>query len=784
MSPINMKLWRDLGRHRAQFIAVAVTIFLGVAMFAASYDSYSNLDASYAATFSEYRFANLTLVGGDAGALESAIIGQAGVESTEVRTTADVPFHVDEIKLLGRMVGIPGDRESTVNQLDLVSGSTLAVSGTDEVLVEEHMANHFGLEAGDTFSVLAGDRWVEVSVAGVVISPEYIWPARSRNEIITTPDNFGVVFADQEWLTQIAGPANEVAVYFADGDGNEALEADLLDTGSQYGALTAYSRDEQASNAALSEDIKGFEEIAVFFPLMFLSAAAMAAYVMISRMVHAQRPLIGVLLANGVSRRQVLRHYLGFGLVPGLLAALPGVVVGMLLARTITKAYTSILSIPVTVVEFYPATLVIGVAFGLVAAVTASLAPALVASRIQPASAMRGESQIRVTKSSVFERFVPPVRGLPLRWRMALRGIERSPRRTFYTVLGVVLSLMLVLVSWGMIDTVQHLFAQQFDEIEREDATVYFARPIGSEEVASFAAAPEVDRIEPMIQLPVSIKSDTATFDTALVSLGIDTQLHRFRDAEGGWTHLPDMGLLLGVAARDELGIETGDEVTVVVPLAGTEITETVAGFVDEPLGTLAYISTERLNELAGYEIPATAALVAYAEGTDGVSARAALTELPAVAAFDDAEAMRQMMTDFMSLFYLFVGVMLLFGSAMAFALIFNSMSVNIAERKREVATLLAVGMERKTISRLITAENLLVAVIGIPFGLVVGYYGSKMAMKSFESDMFAFDLYIKPVTYFIASAAILVVALISQWPGLRAIRKLSISTIVKERSA
>lgn len=143
---------------------------------------------------------------------------------------------------------------------------------------------------------------------------------------------------------------------------------------------------------------------------------------------------------------------------------------------------------------------------------------------------------------------------------------------------------------------------------------------------------------------------------------------------------------------------------------------------------------------------------------------------------------MRQLMNDLMGLFYAFVGVMLLFGSAMAFALIFSSMSVNIAEPRREVATLLVVGMKRRTISRLINAENLLVAMIGIPFGLVVGYYVSKAAMRSFQSDMFAFDLYIRPSTFVLAAAAILLVALISQWPGLRAIRKLSIPAIVKKR--
>jgi len=137
-----------------------------------------------------------------------------------------------------------------------------------------------------------------------------------------------------------------------------------------------------------------------------------------------------------------------------------------------------------------------------------------------------------------------------------------------------------------------------------------------------------------------------------------------------------------------------------------------------------------------------------------------------------------------MMLFYGFVGIMLVFGAAMAFALIFNAMTVNIAERSREVATLLAVGTKRSTVSRLITAENLIVAVAGIPFGLVAGYYLSAFFWGSFESDMFAFDLYVRPATFAFAGLAIVVVALISGWPGLRALRRLHIPTVVKERSS
>jgi putative ABC transport system permease protein len=162
---------------------------------------------------------------------------------------------------------------------------------------------------------------------------------------------------------------------------------------------------------------------------------------------------------------------------------------------------------------------------------------------------------------------------------------------------------------------------------------------------------------------------------------------------------------------------------------------------------------------------------------------RATLVDMENVAAFEDANALYDTAQRFMIFFYVFVGVMLVFGGAMAFALIFSAMSVNIAERTREVATLLAVGTERRQISRMITAENMTVALIGIPLGLGVGYLTAKEAMASFSSDLFTFDLYIRPSTMIISALAILVVALLSQWPGLRAIGRLDIAKIVKERS-
>ncbi|MDH3260262.1 MAG: FtsX-like permease family protein [Acidimicrobiia bacterium] len=782
MSTLRTKLRRDLGRQKAQFAAITITVFLGITMFGASYDSFQNLEASYAQTATEFSFANLTLAGGDVVQFATDSAGLPGVEAVSTRTVADLPFRLGDTKLLGRVVGIP-ESGPIVNQVLVLEGSD--PTGPNSVLMEEHLAAHFDITPGDTFEIQGPSGWMGVEIAGIISSPEYIWPAASRQEVITTPDNFGVVFAPQSTAAALSGEGNpnEAVVYYNDGHENEALTESLTTRAYELGALETFTRAEQPSNAALEEDLAGFEEMGLFFPILFLSAAAMAAYVMITRLVHAQRPQIGILLANGFTKRQVLRHYLGYGIVPGLIGSIPGAIAGVLLARVITGLYTTFISVPITVIRFYPSTLFAAIALGLLATLVAAAAPALAASRLSPAESMRGSVPTGKGRASLAERLLPPLRRLPIRWRMTLRGIERNPRRTIYTVIGVVLSLTLVLVSWGMLDTIEHLMDRQFVQIQKEDARVYFTTPVGAADLAALADIAGVAGVEPSLELPIAIEAKGERYETLLVAIDADTEMHTFYTGTDTTTTLPTNGVLAGIGVADQLNIAAGDAVSVTVGGVNLTLDTHVTDFIDEPLGSMVYISESYAEELAGIPLPATSALLTYEEGASSSDIRNAIVELPQVAAFEDAKAIYNIMQDYMALFYVFIGVMLAFGAAMAFALIFNTMSVNIAERSREVATLLAVGTKRRTISRLITTENLLVAAIGIPLGLVAGYLTSAAAMASFQSDMFRFELYVRPSTFVWSAVAILIVALISQWPGLRAVRRMDIASVVKERS-
>ncbi len=796
MGILTTKLRRDLRRNRGQFVAITITIFLGITLFGGSYDAYRSLEASYEQVFDDLRFADLWVSGGDLDAFESEAAGVEGVAIVDRRHQADVALEpVPDHKLYGRIVGIPVSDQPDVNQVMVLEGSY--PDSPDRLLVEQHMADHFGIEVGDVVGVADGRGWRSLTVSGVAASAEYLWPSPSRQQLIASMDDFGVVFVADDLVEELAGDASisQAVVRYAPDADVEALDGRLIGLAGSAGAVDWFTRAEQPANSALQADVKGFGELAFMFPMLFLTAAGLGTWVMLTRLVITQMGVIGTLTANGMPRGAVFRHYLSYGIFVGLAGAIPGVIAGVFMAWAVAGFYTAAIDVPITVLAIDATTPIIGVAFGVVAGLIAAAFPAWRAIKLTPSEAMRGAAPTGTAKPTLLERAVPRLRRLPSQAALVLRGIFRNARRTLTTMLGVILALTLILVSWGMIDTVEVLLSRQFDEIQRDDAQVVFSRPPTADTIGAVAAIEGVDAAEATLRVPVAVEANGERYGTSLEAFVAGTRMHTFLAPEGEIT-LPSDGVLLGEDLRSMLGIGVGDTVAIRVPSLDTVFDERVAGFVDEPLGTYAYTSIGHLESVISIDESAGAlasgdaadgvvfgAAVQFAADADPAVMRTRLQEVDGVIAVAGTRAFEETIRSFMGLFYAFVGIMLLFGGLLAFGIIFNTMSVNIAERTVEVATLRAAGMTEKRVARLITAENVIVTLLGIVPGLAVGYFTAAEFMAAYDNDQFAFMLSIRPTTFVFSALFILAVTLLSQIPGLRVVRRLDIASVVRERA-
>lgn len=790
---LRRKLRRDVLRQWPQFASLIVTVLLGVGLYAASTNAYQNLADSYQNVFTEEAFADLFVTGGRVGAFASSAAETEGVQAVTTRIQADLPFTVGGTKLEGRVLSYPTTGTPEVNRVTTLSGAANP-SGSD-VLVEHHMADDFGLVVGDRVAVAGAGGPVEVRVGGIVSTAEFLWPSPSRQEPIVLPKEFGVIYASPELSGTLAGSAAATSclVLLTDAaraaDGTRILDQ-LATTATADGATDVLTRAEQPSNTLLQEDIDGFQQMALAFPILFLSAAGLSMYVLLTRRVQSERPVIGTFRAQGMRGRTVAGHYLQYGLCAGVAGAVLGLPLGIFGGGVLSRAYTGMIELPAELVitdAFRWQTITVGFAFAVIAGALAVTGPAVLAAHVAPAEAMRGEAPDAVGGRTLVERVFAPMRQMSARRRLILRSIARNPKRSVFTASGVAIALILVLVSWLMIDTMNSMINRQFDQVDTYDGQATYAVPVGERQVSALKRVDGITAVESAVQRPISLSQAGSTpYATQLTAFVDDTTMHGFYAPGGAKLTLPDDGILVNESITSRFAVKPGDSLTMTLQAVGRTPAEsrsvTIAGFVDEPTGTLVYSSIPWLDRAYG-NVPRNTALVDWGPGVNPDSIGRVVADMPGVVAFTNATGLKSMWDEYAGLFYLFVGAMLALGGLMAFAIISTTMTVNIIERRRELGMFRAAGVRQRTLAGLVAGENVVVAALGVVPGIVLGIVGADVMLASFTNDQFSMHLVVQPATLVIAAAVIMLVAVVSELPGLRKIKKMDIAQVVRERS-
>jgi putative ABC transport system permease protein len=781
-----LKLARDVRRSRWQFLAAGVVIALGVAIFIGAYSSYQNLRTSYDRTYDELAMGDLwfDVPSAPAGVVDD-VRGEDGVAAAEGRLVKDLPAVLPELgpgRVLLRFITLPDSGRPSVNDVKMTDGSY--PPGEGEVFLERSFFDFNDVKVGDPVTVfLEGGGSIDLTVAGAAANPEYLWIAKSDQEVFVVPSDFGVAFLPYGSLASALGQdgtVNSIAVRLEAGADKETVRSNIAAGLESYGPVQSTDREHQISNRLLKLDLDGFRSLALVFPILFLSISALAIYSLLNRLVQNQRGQIGVMRAMGFSRGQILRQYFGYGLVIGLTGATLGALIGLGLASALTLAYAHFLDVPFISIGLNLGVVVIAFAAGLIAAVAAAVVPAWASAQIRPAEAMRPPSPPAGHKTLI-ERVIPPVSRLPSVFKLPLRAVFRSPRRTVYTGFGVAAGVALTLVAASFLDSYNSAIDLQFDDIQRYDARLNSTSLFGPGIADEVAAKDGVTAAEPIAEVPVAISAGEMTHQTLVRGLPEDGDLLRTY-TPGHDRVRPRDGILLTGPVRDELGVEVGDEV-VVTPLMGngTAVQLTVDDIVQQPLGDVVFARLDTAQRLLGAPGVATAVLMDFRGAEPDAELEASLYGLPNAANLELTSDLKDYVGELSQLFLVFVFIMLGFAVALGFTIIFNTITINVLERERELATMRTFGMGMRRLTSMLTIENILMGVLGAILGMPIGYAISIYFQSLYQNEVFDMPLVIHQTTFILAGAAALIVLLLAEVPAIRYVRKLDLPSVVRE---
>src|SRR6266542_3195243 len=657
MNSLNRKLIRDLFHLRGQVIAVALVVACGIAAFVAMRSVYYSLLSSQDAYYRQYRFADVFAnIKRSPETLAARVRAIPGVTAAETRIVANVTLDVPGVEepARGRIISIPERQPPTLNDLHIIGGRYIEAGKRDEVIVSGAFSNANDLRPGDTLTAIINGRWQKLRIAGVAISPEYVYEI-GGGEMFPDSRRFGVMWMSRDALGpafNMEGAFNDVALQLSPG-ANESEVIEKLDTLLvDYGALGAYSRADQTSHHFISNEIAELQVTSTFIPAVFLGVTAFLIHLTLSRLVATQRDQIAVLKAFGYDNLAVGLHYLKLAFAATLGGVVVGIAVGWWFGYSITALYTEYFHFPV--LRYAPGAGVVltAVAISLASSGVGALAAVWRAVSLPPAEAMRPEPPARF-RAGFIERFglnhfLSPAA------RIIVRNLARRPVKAFLTVLGISLSVALLVTGFYLYyDAIGRVVDVVFRTVYRQDVSVVFNEP---------------------------------------------------RPA----------GVALTTKLAEWLGVKPGDTLTVEVMEGARPVRRlTVAGIVDDLVGMSAYMDIRALNRLmreggsvSGLHLmvdeKALPALYATLKKTPAV--RGVVVPGALLANFNKTIA-RTMETN--------TAVLIFFACAIAFGVVYNSARIALSERGRELASLRVLGFTEREVTVMLLGEQALLAALG-----------------------------------------------------------------------
>jgi putative ABC transport system permease protein len=797
MSALSKKLLRDLWQMRWQYLAVGAMIALGVALYCASTMGYRNLDASYESSYELLKFEDLGVTFQPS---PQRVVKQLeeipGVAAVEGRLVKDVMIGLPDRhsrKVVGRMISLPADRVPTVNQLKLTAGREVSGSRR-EVLLEKSFADANGLAVGDRLSINEGTTSVEFTIAGIVISPEYVYVVRSKQDVMPAKETFGVMFLSEDVLGPLdarSGLINEVRLRLLPDADPAKISREIELRLQAHNPDQPTLREDQPSHQLLQQDVDGFRVYAVLFPLLFFSVSALTVYTLLTRTIHLERGIIGLLRALGYSRGRVVLHFLSVALTVGLIGGTGGAVLGVWMGQALTDWYLTFVSVGTTVYESAYTVGASGLLIAAMVSVAAGFLPALRASKIGPAEAMRN-SGARLGKIVALDRLMPR---LKLIWRIPLRNIFRQTKRSLSTLFGIVAGIALIMTGQGMLDSTNEIMDSIAGSMFGDDLRLEFLEAQDGDIVDRIRSWDGVGWAEGALDVPVEFSKGDVVYSALLMGVDPNGRMMDVRTLEGDRITPTGEGVILGRTLRKRLNVEVGDLVSVSIPSqfvdeAPAKQLVRVEGFTSEPIGTVAYTTRTHVwnlfrRDLSLVNHPVTSVRLDV-EPQFKREVKQRLLTIPEAAAVSSSTEVREMLEDMMGQFERFIQVMLIFGAALAFSIVFNTVTINVIERVNEVATMRTLGVARWQVAAMITIENLALGLIGVLIGLPIGRkfveYFFLAAQTEEQADLFTFEITIYPQTYVVTALTILAVMLLSQLPSLVYLNRLDLAKTTKTR--
>ena len=534
-------------------------------------------------------------------------------------------------------------------------------------------------------------------------------------------------------------------------------------------------RDVLAEYTSYGENADRMRAIGEVFPELFFLVAALISLTTMTRMVEEERTQIGTLKALGYGKGAIAGKYMMYAFLATMGGSIFGVLIGeKLFPYVILYSYQIMYThLPHIVIPYQWSYAVMATGAALACTLLATFYACYKELAAQPAELMRPPSP-KEGKRILLERVTLIWKHLNFTWKSAIRNLFRYKKRFFMTIAGIGGCMALMVVGFGIRDSIMCIGTIQYQEIQVYDGMIYLRSSVTEDQIQQIQDARDgLDKMDRYIEMemtrePVSVSIDGSTEDVYLCVPEDKDAIEDFMNFRSRTTgevyHIQDEGVILTEKMANTLDVSSGD--TIYLGADGEEKEVTITDVCENYMQHYVYMSSELYQELYGEEPEYNSILFDLKDASAQELSQAGeeLLKYDGVMNVTYTNSIEDQLNTMLQSLDLVIVVLIVSAGLLAFVVLYNLNNINITERRRELATLKVLGFYDTEVSSYVYRENIMLTIFSIVVGIVLGALLHRFVITTVEVDAVMFGRVVNWQSYLYSALLTTVFSLFVNW--------------------
>ncbi|MDP4152230.1 MAG: FtsX-like permease family protein [Bacillota bacterium] len=462
--------------------------------------------------------------------------------------------------------------------------------------------------------------------------------------------------------------------------------------------------------------------VAKFFPIFFILIVLLMTSNTMTRMIAEERGELGTLTSLGYKDISIISTYLFYVLSATVSATVIGYFAGCTgIPKIIYACFPYIL--PPLIIRYNIITLllILVVAAGVMTLVTVVFCNQEL--KGSPASLMRPVPP-KNGQTILLERFGFIWKRLSFTWKVTMRNLFRYKQRVAMTIIGIAGCTAMLLTGFGLKDSINGIAQRQYGGIfrygdlmvlknERQDISGEFAKLLAKEQIQN----PVLIR-----QTAFTCESEGKSLDAYLIVPENEETFSKYFNltstVTGTGTAPDDNGVVISNKLSKTFKIGKGDKITV-KDADNKEYTLPVSDVTENHFLDYIYMNKSLYSKIFGKSVSYNIIVSDYSGNKKTLAEHMISSDTVINVNFKDnmllqAEEANKSLSSAVILIVCIASILMVI-------VLYNLTSINISERKREIASLKVLGFSDSETNEYIYREALILTFISIGLGLLLG---------------------------------------------------------------